>query len=110
MSLTTVRRICRTLGLGRYAPGARRNGALSRSSQVPFGWTAKQGVLREAPAEMKWVRTARAMRTKGQSYHAIARHYNERGVPTKNGGRWHAKTIYQILDFNSRMPIRGKGK
>ena len=110
VSVTTVRRICRTLGLGRYAPGARRKGALSQSSQVPFGWVSDQGVLREAPAEMKWVRVAREMRAKGESYHAIARHYNELGVPTKNGGRWHAKTIYQILDFNSRMPIRSKGR
>ncbi|MBI2606461.1 MAG: recombinase family protein [Deltaproteobacteria bacterium] len=110
VSVTTVRRVCRTLGLGRYAPSARRKGVLSRSSQVPFGWVAEHGVLREAPSEMKWVRAARNMRAKRKSYHAIARHFQERGVPTKNGGRWHAKTIYQIFNFNSRTPTRRKGK
>lgn len=99
VSVTTVRRVCGTFGLGRYAPSASRKARLSRSSQVPFGWVSDKGVLREAPAEMKWVRTARDMRAKGQSYHAITRHYNERGVPTNNGGRWHAKTMTMDSKF-----------
>ena len=110
ISVTTVRRIVRTLELGRYAPESRRKGVLSRSSQVPFGWASEQGMLHEDPAEMKWVRVARDLRAQGQSYHDISRYFHERGVPTKNGGRWHAKTISQILDFNSRMSSRGKGR
>jgi hypothetical protein len=103
VSLTTVRRIVRTL-----APHVRGKGVHSRSSQAPFGWVAERGMLRELAQEIKWVRLAQRMRAKGESYHSIARYLSGRGVPTKNGGWWHAKTISQILDFNSRMPIRPK--
>ncbi|MCC7442690.1 MAG: recombinase family protein [Bdellovibrionales bacterium] len=97
----TLRSICRTLRIGPYAPvraGERR----SRSSQVPYGWRSIGGVLAPEPTEMKWVQLARQMRSEGASLHEIARTLNDRQVPTKNGGRWHAKTISQILDFNDR--------
>jgi len=101
ISLTTVRRVCRTLKLGRYSPDALKKGAASKSSQPPFGWDVEHGVLKKKPAEMRWVKLARAMRAKGESFNSIARHFQGRAVPTKNGGRWHARTVIQILNFNS---------
>jgi hypothetical protein len=77
------------------------------SSQVPFGWDVEQGILRENPAEMKWVSKARELRRVGESYRAIARYFEKHQVPTKNGGRWHGKTIIQILEFNSEFEIAG---
>ncbi|MEO7163041.1 MAG: recombinase family protein [Bdellovibrionia bacterium] len=104
ISLTTVRRIGRTLGLGRHSLAAQQAGALfSCSSQTPFGWTVEQGVLREAPEEMKWVHLAKEMRAVGKSFRGIARFFTEKGVPIKNGGRWHGKTVIQILNFNARV-------
>jgi len=70
---------------------------------VPFGWNVAGGVLSPAPTEMKWVQVAQKMRREGASLHEIARTFNAQQVPTKNGGRWHAKTTSQILDFNDRQ-------
>jgi hypothetical protein len=67
---------------------------------VPFGWLLTNGVLVENPLEMKWVKTAWELRHSGQSYRAIANYFQNQGVPAKNGGKWHAKTIWQILEFN----------
>lgn len=104
ISLTTVRRVCRTLRLGRYAKDATKRGPVSRSSQTPFGWVSEHGVLKKLPAEMRWVKMAMTMRAQGESYHSIARHFQERRVPTKNGGQWHARSIIQILAFNNQPP------
>ena len=100
LSLTPVRRICRTLGLGRYSTDLPSNTRPARSSQVPFGWLLKDGVLIENPLEMKWVKTAWELRQGGQSFRAIANYFQDQAVPSKNGGKWHAKTIWQILEFN----------
>ncbi len=63
VSLTTVRRVCRTLGLGRYGFGEDDRSFIARSSQTPFGWNVEQGILRVNPTEMKWVNKARELRT-----------------------------------------------
>lgn len=102
LSVITVRRWCRTLKIGRYAQKTKKVRPLSASSQVPFGWTQIQGVLQKDQKEMRWVELARKMRLRGESYHSIARHFQSRGVSTKNGGKWHAKTISQILEFNDQ--------
>ena len=100
MSATTVRRWCRTLGIGRYARDELKSGRQSTSSQIPFGWSAEHGLLKEKPEEAKWVLSAQKMRAAGESFGSIAKHFQTMGVATKNGGRWHAKTIWQILEFN----------
>jgi hypothetical protein len=54
-------------------------------------------------AEQKVIaRMAEARRT-GLSLHAIARALTAEGLPTKNGGRWHAKSVSQILECNARL-------
>jgi len=42
-------------------------------------------------------------RQSGKSYHWIARHMELLGVKTKNGGKWYAKTISQILKYNQYL-------
>lgn len=42
----------------------------------------------------------RALRTRGESYGAIARVLNDRGEPTVNGGSYDAKAIYRLLKCN----------
>ena len=67
MSLITVRRVCRTVRLGRYASQLDLTGPVSLSSQVPFGWVVEQGILKENPEEMRWVCEAKKLLASGKS-------------------------------------------
>jgi hypothetical protein len=95
----TVRGICRTFRIGPYAE-VKAGAIRRRTSQVPFGWMPVGNGLVECPSEMKWVRYAFRRHDQGISLNGIAREFNEKRVPTKNGGTWHAKTIFQVLKFN----------
>lgn len=98
VSVTTVRRACRTLKIGRYVPCS--SGIVSRSSQAPFGWDIVHGQLVRNQMEWSWVEKAWNLRTQEVSLQKIANFLAEQKVPTKNGGRWFAKTVSQILKFN----------
>ena len=99
ISLTTVRRICRTLKLGPYRKDL--VGSLkSKSSQTPFGWVSTHGRLTQHPKEWKWVRIIFSLRADGKSLSEVVDYLNQHAVPTKNGGKWHRKTISQIIQFN----------
>ena len=99
VSLSTVRRVCRTLKIGNYSVV---NGAIvSRSSQPPFGWDVVQGQLKHNPLEWAWVQKIHDLRLSGTSLHKIADYLTTQNVSTKNGGRWFAKTVSQILNYNN---------
>ncbi len=74
----------------------------SSSSQTPYGWILDHGSLKPLAVEMQLVTYMEAMRAQDESLHAIARALNEKQVPAKNKGRWHAKTVAQVLKFNKR--------
>ncbi len=95
ISVTTVRRVCRTLKIGIYSET--NAGIVSLSSQVPFGYDVVQGRLVRKEMEWSWVLKIHEMREQGMSLRKIADFLTSEGVPTKNGGRWHAKTVSQIL-------------
>lgn len=102
VSLTTVLRVCRTLKIGRYSdqiPSELR----SNSSQQPYGWKSVNGVLEKDPAEWRCVELMFQFRNQGFSLHKIAAELTHRKIPTKNGGRWFAKSISQILKFNEKF-------
>lgn len=99
LSLSTVRRVCRTRKIGNYSVDA--TGLVSRSSQVPFGWDVVQGRLQHNPTEWKWVLEIHRLHLSGTSLNQIAATLTAKDVATKSGGRWFAKTISQILKFNS---------
>ena len=104
VSLTTVLRVCRTLKIGRYSdqiPSEMR----SNSSQQPYGWKSVNGVLEKEPSEWRCVELMSQLREQGLSLHKIAAELTHRKVPTKNGGRWFAKSISQILKFNEKSLI-----
>lgn len=104
VSPTTVRRICRTLKIGRYndqIPSEHR----SNSSQQPYGWKSINGVLEKEPNEWRCVELMYQLRSQGLSLHKIAAELSHRKVPTKNGGKWFAKSISQILKFNEKFLI-----
>lgn len=96
VSPTTVRRVCRTLKIGRYSEQVPSK-LISNSSQVPFGWKTTNGVLEKDPNEWKWIEQMHQFRLEKKSFHWIARFMTQKGVKTKNGGQWFAKTISQIL-------------
>jgi len=102
VSPTTVRRVCRTLKIGRYndqIPSELR----SNSSQQPYGWKSVNGVLEKDPAEWRCVEMMFKFREEGLSLHKIAAELTHRKIPTKNGGKWFAKSISQILKFNEKF-------
>ena len=102
VSPTTVRRICRTFGIGRYSdqiPSELR----SNSSQQPYGWKSANGVLEKEPTEWQCVELMFQLRSQGLSLHKIAAELTHRNIPTKNGGRWFAKSVSQILKFNEKF-------
>ncbi len=99
VSLSTVRRVCRTLKIGPNGTHGV-DSIASRSSQTPFGWDVVHGHLKNNKEEWKWVLKIHAMREADDSLHKIAAFLCEKNVPTKNGGRWFAKTVSQILEFN----------
>lgn len=100
MSLTTVRRVCRTLGIGPYL--RRKDGDIpSQSSQVPYGWERRGAGLRRHPDEWTRVLEMHRLRKQGLSFHKIAAHLTDTNVHSKNGRRWHAKSVSQILEFNA---------
>jgi len=100
VSLSTVRRACRTHKIGNYS--ASQKEIVSRSSQTPFGWDVVQGRLQQNKKEWEWVLEIHRLRNLGTSLHLIADSLTSQNVATKNGGRWFAKTISQILNFNSQ--------
>lgn len=56
--------------------------------------------------EWGWVEKIQSLRAQEASLHKIADFLTEHKVPTKNGGRWFAKTISQILKFNEGIQLR----
>jgi hypothetical protein len=95
--------VCRTLHLGVYGKrvSVESPNRLSRSSQAPYGWDVVQGELVANPEEQQWILKMMEMSAE-QSLHAIAKFLGQSCAPTKNGGKWHAKTLSQILNFFER--------
>ncbi|MCM0607259.1 MAG: recombinase family protein [Xanthomonadaceae bacterium] len=104
VSPTTVRRICRTIKIGRYSDQIP-SGMRSNSSQQPYGWKSVNGILEKEPSEWRCVELMFQLRQDGLSLHKVAAELTHRKVPTKNGGRWFAKSISQILKFNEKFLI-----
>jgi hypothetical protein len=46
----------------------------------------------------------RALRLQGMTYRDLADHLNAEGVPTGQGGVWHAATIYRALQARAAAP------
>jgi hypothetical protein len=55
-------------------------------------------MLVEDPGEIRIVKLIQERRDDGWSLHQIADALNEDRIPTKLHGRWHARTVKNILD------------
>ena len=64
---------------------------------VPFGYNCNNGLLSPNPDEAVIVEKMIALRKRGKSYQKIAAHLNAKEIPSKNGGKWHPKTVMGVL-------------
>jgi len=75
---------------------AHKKESLEAYCPTPYGYDREGDRLEENPEEKDVVARILAMRTRGDSYHRIARVLNEEGIRTKNGARWYASTVRYI--------------
>ncbi len=75
-----------------------------RVGTVPLGWRAAEDgkLLVAVPEEQAVLARVRALAGGGPSLREVARRLTAEGVPTKRGGRWHAKTIAYALRHGVR--------
>jgi len=71
---------------------------------VPFGYDCNNGSLSPNPDEVVIVQKMIALRKRGRSYQKIAAHLNAKEIPSKNGGRWHPKTVMGVLKAFQAYP------
>ena len=76
---------------------------------IPFGYDCSNGSLSINPEEAIVVQKMAALRKKGRSYQKIAAHLNSKSIPSKNGGKWHPKTVMSILKAFSDYPAHMQG-
>jgi len=82
-----------------------RRGRLTKAGKGGFaagglalGYRTNGKALRIVEEEAEVVRLVHKMRKQQHwSYHHIAKELNERGVPTKRGGKWYAATVRKIV-------------
>lgn len=104
ISRDLVRKILRRAGV----PILSKRRQLDLTGQTPYGWKKEMGRLVPHVAEQKVINRFATARAEGISLHSIARILNEEAVPTKNGGRWHARSVSQILESNERFMLEYK--
>lgn len=69
-----------------------------RVGNVPFGYDeSPDGTLDDNDPELTTVKQMMEMRDAGLGYLRIANELNKAGIPSKQGGRWHAKTVRGVL-------------
>ena len=82
---------------------------LEAYSPTPYGYRRVGVKLVRNEDEQRIIHRIQCMREKGSSLRGIARHLNTLSIPAKNGGRWYASTIRNILinDMHETGPSRG---
>ena len=76
---------------------AHKKAKLEAYSPTPYGFERCNGRLVENAGERRTVARMRALADSGESLRGIARRLNREAVPTKRGGRWHARTVGYML-------------
>jgi site-specific DNA recombinase len=71
---------------------------------VPYGFDLSEGQLEPNVEEIKTVKRVLAMKRQGKSYQKIAARLNADGVVSKNGGKWHPKTVMGVLRHLQSLP------
>ena len=97
----------------REALAYRREQGRKTGGFAPYGYRAEGGDRRLVAdaAEQNALKVMQALRSKGFSYRAVAKHLQESGIPTptmrpdrqataaaRKGGAWHSMTVKRVLD------------
>lgn len=64
---------------------------------APLGFEMKDKKFYEVAAELQVVQEIKRLRRKHFTFRAIARQFNEEGIATKQGKRWHPGTVHKIV-------------
>ncbi len=67
-------------------------------SPTPYGFNRDGEDLIENPAESTTLRLMRERLNDGWSLHQVADALNSDGVPAKQGGKWYARTVKNLMD------------
>lgn len=67
-------------------------------SGTPYGFDREGDKLVENEQEIETVKLIKERREKGETLQSIAEELNSRGIETKQGGKWYAKTVSNILE------------
>ena len=109
----SIREIARKLNVSHSSVFAaiKRYGSLQqvkdrkRKGQIPFGFEYINYQLLKKKDEQEVIRMIRQLKENGLSLREIADKLNNKLIPTKNNGIWHANTIRKILLRNGNYKI-----
>ncbi|MGD0276636.1 MAG: recombinase family protein [Syntrophales bacterium] len=71
---------------------------------IPFGFDLVGRELTPNPGEMRTVQKLIVSKGGGASYQKIAGKLNDAGIPSKNGGKWHPKTVMGVVHHIQSLP------
>ena len=66
-------------------------------NHTPFGFDREGDLLLKNGLEQDAILEVRSLRASGRSLRQIAHHLTSTGVPTKQGGGWHASTVKNLI-------------
>lgn len=77
---------------------ALRSAKAARKTNPPFGYAWLSGRLVVDPVEYKTIELIRSLNDSGMRPYHIEKYLNQRNIPTRNGGKWFARIISNILE------------
>ena len=75
-----------------------RSVSIARKTNPPYGYAWLSGKLVINPVEYQTVELIKNLSDSGMRPYHIEKHLNERAIPTRNGGKWFARIITNILE------------
>ena len=70
---------------------------------TPYGYARRGALLASDEKEQKTLAFIRDRRMCTYSYASIAAQLNEKGIPSKRGGKWHAMSVRSVLMTSERL-------
>lgn len=70
-----------------------------------FGETRVGGQIFEEKLQVENLKKMKALRDQGFSYPKIVEALNTLGIPSKKGGRWHLKTVYEVINHEKSKKV-----
>ena len=99
MASTSIFKVMKTL------KRKRRSSQKARKTNPPFGYSWLSGKLVINPIEYKTVQLIQDLHDSGMRPYQIEKYLNERKVSTRNGGKWFARIITNILEKEVQVEI-----